>query len=191
MALPFGICLREIIKSLPDKNRLALEFFEYLKGAALNIATIDQYTAALRNYEAYLQPDGLLSGSRETLSAFLGMLRVDDRSPKRQHFLAALRHFCRFGISMGYTKVDLTVGYPRSWKNVHFAPVPRARAILFQCRPDAPIIDGFQCSECGWSYVMPDSKPYLIAPEEAERACRAFDGHRCGDFKSPNKEAAA
>jgi hypothetical protein len=182
---------REIIKSLPDNNRLVLEFVEYLKGAGLTVATIEQYTAALRRYEAYLQPDGLLSSSLERLSAFLETLYVDGLSLRRRHFLAALRRLYRFGISMGYTKVDLTVDYPRSRKTLHLVPVPRARTILLQCRPDAPIIDGFQCSECEWSYVMPDSKPYLIAPEEAQRACGDFDGHRCGDFKPRNKEAAA
>ncbi len=70
------------------------------------------------------------------------------------------------------------------------AIMPRLRIPIPHCRPDAPIIDAFQCSECEWSYLMRQPKPDTISYEDAERASREFDGHRCEDFKPRRKTPA-
>jgi hypothetical protein len=59
----------------------------------------------------------------------------------------------------------------------------RVRTIVPHCKVDAPIINAFQCSQCEWSSVMRRPKPYTISYEDAVRACREFDYHRCDDFK--------
>lgn len=58
----------------------------------------------------------------------------------------------------------------------------RDRIIVPHCRPDAPAIDAFRCSQCEWSYLLPEAEPFLIARADAESACREFDQHRCEDF---------
>ena len=65
------------------------------------------------------------------------------------------------------------------------------RTLNPHCQANAPIIDVFYCSECEWSYVMRQPKPYIIPFGEAERACREFDGHQCDDFKPREQEGVA
>lgn len=60
--------------------------------------------------------------------------------------------------------------------------MPRDRIIVPHCNNDAPMIDAFRCSRCEWTYPLPEPKPYLIACQDAENACRKFDEHRCEDF---------
>jgi hypothetical protein len=58
------------------------------------------------------------------------------------------------------------------------------RTIIPHAQDGAPIIDSFQCSHCEWSYVMQWQRAYTICYDDATRACRAFETHRCEDFKS-------
>ncbi len=59
----------------------------------------------------------------------------------------------------------------------------RARTITAHCKTDAPVIDAFQCSQCDWTFAMPCAESFVIAAEDAERACREFDKHACQDFR--------
>ena len=38
---------------------------------------------------------------------------------------------------------------------------------------------GFRCSKCDWSQTVRQPKPFMIDANDAERAGRNFDGHRC------------
>lgn len=69
--------------------------------------------------------------------------------------------------------------------------MPRLRIPVAHCKADAPIIDAFQCSECEWSYLMREPEPYTISYPDAALASRAFDDHRCQDFQTRKKMAAA
>ena len=60
----------------------------------------------------------------------------------------------------------------------------RVRTIVPHCKVDAPIINAFQCSQCEWPSVMRRPKRYTISYEDAVRACREFDDHRCDDSSS-------
>ena len=50
------------------------------------------------------------------------------------------------------------------------------------------MIDAFGCSNCGWTLSLPQPKPYLIARDDAEYACRKFDDHQCGDFNNAKRK---
>ena len=58
----------------------------------------------------------------------------------------------------------------------------RVRTIIPHCDMDSSVIDSFQCDQCSWSYAMALPKSFLIAYEEVERACAAFDEHCCDNF---------
>src|SRR5512140_1276453 len=61
-------------------------------------------------------------------------------------------------------------------------PMLPNRIMIPHCSADAPTVDAFHCSNCEWTLSLPQPKPYLVAHNEAEYACRKFDGHRCEDF---------
>ena len=37
----------------------------------------------------------------------------------------------------------------------------------------------FHCSHCGWEYDVKRRQSFLIDYNDADRACRAFEEHRC------------
>ncbi len=58
------------------------------------------------------------------------------------------------------------------------------RTMMPHCALNADGIDSFQCSRCEWSYRLSVREPFLIAYEDADRACRAFNEHHCEEFKA-------
>ena len=62
------------------------------------------------------------------------------------------------------------------------------RIMMPHCSTDAPTIDAFRCSNCGWTYALPQCKPYLVASVDADQACRRFDDHRCEDFDNAKRK---
>lgn len=62
------------------------------------------------------------------------------------------------------------------------------RIMIPHCSVDAPTIDAFHCSNCEWTLSLPQPKPYLVAHNDAEYACRKFDDHRCEDFNQVHRK---
>lgn len=54
---------------------------------------------------------------------------------------------------------------------------------------DEPVIDSFCCTLCQWSYTLPAPRPYELSYDQVSLACRAFERHRCQDFR-PRQDAA-
>lgn len=63
------------------------------------------------------------------------------------------------------------------------ATVAMARTIILHSKPDAPVIDAFECSDCEWRYAMRQPMQYDISEQDAMQACREFDDHSCETFK--------
>lgn len=57
-----------------------------------------------------------------------------------------------------------------------------ARSITLHWKIDTPKIDAFECSRCVWVYKIPRPQRYRIPYQDAWKAGREFDEHRCEDF---------
>ena len=56
----------------------------------------------------------------------------------------------------------------------------RRRIMVVYCDVNGGLF-GFRCSNCDWSQAVLQRKPFMIDANDAERARRNFDGHRCAE----------